>query len=91
MFEAEKMMDKKNLVIFYIIKGTNESGAILWKPGENANKKILEATNGRPYQVIKITDLYGKEKKSEKEEERWKVEKKNERRTNDRRCTNKKY
>ena len=70
MFEAEKMMDKKNLVIFYIIKGTNESGAILWKPGDNAKQKILAQTNGRDFQVIKITDLYGNPKKKEEEEER---------------------
>lgn len=70
MTNAKEMMSDKNLVVFYIIKGTNESGAILWKPGENAKQKILKATNGRDFQVIKITDLYGKEKKPEKEEER---------------------
>lgn len=70
MSNAKEMMSDKNLVVFYVVKGTNESGAILWKPGENAEQKILEQTKGRDYQVIKITDLYGKEKKSEKEEER---------------------
>lgn len=38
--------------------------------GENAKQKILEKTKGRDFQVIKITDLYGNEKKQEKEEER---------------------
>jgi len=71
MTNAKEMMNDKNLVIFYIVKGTaDEKGAILWKPGENAHQKLLKATNNRPYEVIKITDLYGNTKKPEKEEER---------------------
>lgn len=70
MSNAKEMMNEKNLAVFYIIKGTNESGAILWKPGDNAKEKILAQTNGRDYEVIKITDLYGNTKKQEKEDER---------------------
>ena len=47
------------MIVYYVVEGTDEGGAVLWKDGYNLYEMIKKMTRGRPFKITATTDIDG--------------------------------